>query len=80
MSTKEPQPVAAKCDELPPEGFAIVDEGGRRILSKSKRQDRNGFKPNPNAQSSGDFAQPASAKVGPGSVVEFDHQRCRPWE
>jgi hypothetical protein len=25
-------------------------------------------------------SQPASAKVGPGRVIGFDHRRCWPWE
>jgi hypothetical protein len=77
----ESQPVSAKCEELPPEGFAIVEERRRRILLKSTRQDRNGFKPNPNAQSSVDFAQSECRYGCIGYGCSRHHHQLRwPWE
>jgi hypothetical protein len=81
--TESSQPVSVKREELPPEGFAIVKEGGRKILSlaKSKRQYLNGRN-----QSSGR----GSTKGGAGGAVGInwerrieeggvhDHRRCRP--
>jgi hypothetical protein len=80
-STKEAQPVSAKREELPPEGFAIVEEGRRRILSESRRQDLNGRNPNLNAQSSVDFAQSEIRYGCIGDGCSRHHHQLRwPWE